>query len=325
MQNNNVLKLQNTDLEIAKKVLDTEIKGLKALESCLDQNFSSVIDILFATEGRIVVTGIGKSGHIAKKFVATLSSTGSPAIFLHPAEAVHGDLGMIAKGDVVVAISNSGESSELSCIIDYCKRFEIDLISISRNPDSTLAKASDYKIVMQNIEEASCVAAPTTSTTMTLAMCDIIAVALHERRGFSKCDFKNFHPGGKLGVNLLKVSELMHTDSDVPYVKMDATFADAILEMTKKRLGCVAVINEDEKFIGMLTDGDVRRNIGKDINETKALDVMTKNPTVLRENIYAAELLKLMNAKQITNIFVLEGEKILGVVHLHDLLKAKVA
>jgi len=160
---------------------------------------------------------------------------------------------------------------------------------------------------------------------MTLAMCDIISVVLHERKGFSNCDFKNFHPGGKIGVNLLKVSDLMHTGNDIPVVNADATFSDAILEMTKKRLGCVAVVDQDSNFIGMLTDGDVRRNIGRDINTTKAVDVMTINATVLTSNIYASELLKMMNTKQISNIFVLQDKELVGAVHLHDLLKAKVA
>lgn len=318
-------KVHLSDLDIANTVLDLELQGLNSIRNILNSNFTDIINVLYSAKSRVVVSGIGKSGHIAKKFVATLASTGTPAMFLHPAEALHGDLGMVTQDDIMILLSNSGESTELNCVIEYCKRFAIPTIAICRNANSTLAKASDYQFVLANIDEASAVAAPTTSTLMMLSLCDIISVVLHERRGFTKSDFKLLHPGGKIGAQLLKASDLMHTGDKLPLVKTGSRFADAILEMTKKRLGCVAVEDNNGKFLGMLTDGDLRRHIGLDLSATIVDEIMTTQPISASSEMYAAELLHIMNEKKITNLFVIDERKVLGAIHLHDLLNARIA
>jgi arabinose-5-phosphate isomerase len=316
---------QFCELTLAREVIDKEIEGLTAIKSSLGRDFIDVIESLLATKGRVIATGVGKSGLIAKKFVSTLASTGTPSMFIHPVEALHGDLGMITQADTIVFLSNSGESQELYQVIEYCKRFAIHTIGICRNANSSMVKTCDQSIVLPNIAEATKLPAPTTSTTMMLAMCDAIAVVLSERNGFSHSDFKVFHPGGSIGAQLTKLKELMHTGDDLPLIKLGTTVSEAILEISKKRLGCVGVVDDEGNLVGLLTDGDLRRNIGLDFRVTKVDNLITKNPVTVSPEIYAAEMLYILNSRKITNCFAVEDGKPVGIIHIHDLLKAKVA
>jgi arabinose-5-phosphate isomerase len=265
---------------------------------------------------------MGKSGHIANKISATLASTGTPAFFIHPAEASHGDLGMITSQDVVILLSNSGETKELRDIIYYCKRFEIPIVGIVRKSNSELANASTIPLVIPAVKEANDVNAPTTSTTMMLALGDCLAVSLIEARGFNSDNFGTFHPGGKLGSAFLKVSDIMRKDSQIPVVKFDNKMSEVIIEMTSKHLGCTAVVDNENKMIGIITDGDLRRHLNQSIFSEIAENIMTKNPITITKQSLAMEAFALMNKKSITSIFVLENNKIIGVLHLHDCLKA---
>lgn len=313
-------------IKIAQRVLKAEMQGLEKISSTLDDNLVQAIELILASSGKIIVSGVGKSGHVAKKFTATLASTGSTAVFLHPTEAVHGDLGVVADNDVVILLSNSGETSELNPIISYCKRYGVKIISITRNANSTLSTASNISLVLENVPEASHIGAPTTSTTQMMAFCDIIAVVLQEHRQFSKHDFQAIHPAGAIGAKLSVISELMHKDSEIPLINIDATLADAIFEISQKRFGCVGVVNSQNQIIGMITDGDIRRHIDSDIRNTLAKDIMTQNPLTVSSTIFASEVLKILNDNKRTNIFVVsENDEVLGVVHIHDLLKARVS
>lgn len=318
--------LNNTDIENAVKTIDCEIEALLELKNLLNENLTTALDLIENAKGRTILTGMGKSGHIAKKIAASLASTGTPSFFLHPAEASHGDLGMVTNDDVVIAISNSGESKELIDVLNYCKRFGIKLISITKNPESSLAKAGDVLLLLPNSKEACPLGlAPTSSTTATLVLGDIITVGMIERKGFSKAQFNQRHPGGKLGSILQKVKDIMHVGEEIPLLKENATFDEIILEMTSKRLGCVGFVNNNDEFVGMLTDGDLRRCIKQDLKNSKASEIMTKNPTVVKKEMFASEAIKIMNEKKITNIFVVEDKKVIGAIHIHDLLKQGVA
>ena len=318
-------KIQSSDLKTASRVISQEIEGLESIKTILNENFCQVIDILLQTKGRVIITGVGKSGLIAKKFAATLSSMGTPSMFIHPMEALHGDLGMITENDIVILFSNSGQSHELNQICQYCQRFNIHTIVISRNLESDLVRLSDFNIVMPNIAEATKLPAPTTSTTMMLAISDVIAVVLAERKGFTHSDFKVFHPGGSIGAQLIKISDLMHRGIDMPLVNDSATMIDVILEITKKRMGCAGVIDPRGNLIGLITDYDLRIHINNDYHTTLALKIMNKNPTTLGPDLFAAQVLYVMNSKKITNCFITEGNRPVGVIHVHDLLKAGVA
>ena len=310
----------------AKRVLETEAAALSALSAGLGASLVHALDVLDAVSGRVVVTGIGKSGHIAHKIVATLSSTGTPALFVHPSEASHGDLGMVAPCDAVLALSNSGETTELADIVDYAKRFEIPLIAITASADSALAKAATVSLILPAAPEACPMGlAPTTSTTMMLALGDAIAVALFERKGFSSADFHVLHPGGKLGRRLMKVADLMHTGDEVPLVTGDAPMSDALLVMTAKRFGCVGVVDDHGVLTGVITDGDLRRHMSSEFLELTAADVMTPDAKTLGPDVLASEALGLMNTLSITILFVIESGKPKGVVHIHDCLRAGVA
>lgn len=311
-------------IELAKTVLDTEIAGLTEMRNALGAEFDQAIEAIYNAKGRIIICGVGKSGHVAKKIVATLSSTGTPAIFVHASEASHGDLGMITEGDVVLILSNSGESPELANIIDYCKRFEILMIGVARKAGSLLMNASDIKFLLPNTKEASEIDAPTTSTTMMMALGDALAVALHVMKGFSKDDFKVFHPGGNIGAKLLKVADLMHSSETVPLVNENETCLAAIVEMTRKRLGCVGVVDGSGVLIGIFTDGDLRRHVDSDFKAHKISELMTHNPMTISPNLFASEALRIMNKKAITVLFVAEDSKPKGIVHMHDILRAKV-
>ena len=315
------------DIEAARRVLATEIAGLTALAKSLDRAFIEAIDALAAVEGRVIVTGMGKSGHIARKIAATLASTGTPALFVHPGEASHGDLGMIAPGDAVIALSNSGDTAELADILAYTRRFRIPLIAMTRRSESALADAADVALVLPASAEACSLGlAPTTSTTMMLALGDAIAVALLERRGFSAEDFQALHPGGQLGQQLLRVADIMHEGAAVPLVKRGASMADTILIITAKSFGCAGVTDEAGRLIGIITDGDLRRHMGTALLAERVETVMTPTPKTIRPQALAAEALGQMNAQAITSLFVVDDAwRPLGILHIHDLLRAGVA
>lgn len=309
------------DKDCAIRTVDMEIDTLKKLKSGLDESLTVALDAMQSAKGRIIITGMGKSGHIGKKIAASLASTGTPSFFVHPAEASHGDLGMITEDDVVIAISNSGESKELVDILNYCKRFGIKLIAITKNPESSLGKAGDIVLTLPNNGEACPLGlAPTSSTTATLVLGDILTTCMIERKGFTKEDFNNRHPGGKLGSILQKVSDLMHTGDEMPILSEKSGMRDALLEMTTKRLGCVGFINESGELTGMLTDGDLRRCLSSQVLDKCAGELMTKNPKTITKDAMASFAMKIMHDKKITNLFVLENKKPIGIIHIHDLL-----
>ncbi len=323
-----VLKSQpaNDLIDSAKRVLRLEIEGLQALSESLDQSFMETLDLLSAMQGRAVVTGMGKSGHIGRKIAATLASTGTPAFFVHPAEASHGDLGMITQDDVVIALSNSGETAELGDLVAYTKRFEIPLVGMTGKSPSALAKAATVALVLPEINEACPMGlAPTTSTTAMLALGDALAVAMLERKGFSPDDFQVLHPGGKLGNQLLKVSDIMHVGDEVPLVQSDMEMSEAILVMTAKSFGCLGIIDTQGSLLGILTDGDLRRHMSPELMGRLTGDVMTKGGRSIRPGALASEALRIMNTKAITTLFVVEDSQPVGIVHIHDCLRAGVA
>lgn len=304
-------------------VLEQEIKGLRALADSLDGAFAAAVECIAAIKGRVIVSGMGKSGHVARKIAATMASTGTPAHFVHPGEASHGDLGMITPDDAVLALSNSGETAELADIIAYCKRFSIPLIAMVRRKSSMLVGAADIAMVLPDIPEAPPTDAPTTSTTMMMALGDAIAVALMQRRGFTKDDFSVFHPGGKLGKAFIRVSDLMHGGGDVPLVAMELPMQQVLLEITSKHFGCAGVV-DGGKLAGVITDGDLRRNMEGLLTKT-AREVMTKTPLAIRPGALAAEALGIMNMRSVTTLFVVEEEKPVGILHIHDCLRAGIA
>ena len=308
------------------KTIDSEIRAIEELKKSLDaESLTKALDFMQNSTGRIIITGMGKSGHIGKKIAASLASTGTPSFFVHPAEASHGDLGMITDDDVVIAISNSGESRELIDILNYCKRFGIKLIAITKNQDSSLGKAGDVVLLLPNNGEACPLGlAPTSSTTATLVLGDILTIRMIERKGFSKEDFNDRHPGGKLGSILKRVSDLMHTGQDMPLLDENANMQAVLLEMTSKRLGCVGFVNSAGILTGILTDGDLRRCLSAQILSEKAADLMTRNPKTIAPEAMTAEALKIMHDKKITNLFVVNLKPV-GVIHIHDLLNNGVA
>lgn len=309
--------------KIGQNVIQAEIDGMIQLKDTLGEEFTNAVTIIEGTPGKIVVTGMGKSGHIARKIASTMASTGKSSIFLHPAEASHGDLGMLENKDSVIAISNSGESRELYDVLNYCKRAGIKVIGITQKPKSTLAAASDVVLLIPDAKEACPLGlAPTTSTTLSLALGDALAVARYED-DFSAQSFSSFHPGGKLGSHLLTVKQIMHTDKSIPLVYDTQTVHDAILEISKKALGCVGVVKKG-KLIGIITDGDLRRHLEDTDISDRVTSIMAHNPITITSETFAAEALSLLNDQKITSLFVLEGAKPIGVVHIHDLLRAGV-
>lgn len=317
-------------IENAKRVLRIEAESIQSLIERIGEEFLQAIDILLFCEGRVVVTGMGKSGIIGKKIAATLASTGTPALFLNPAEGIHGDLGMITKGDVLIAISNSGETEELNKILPLIKRLDVKLISLTGGLNSTLSMISDV-VLDVGVKEEACPLGliPTASTTAALAMGDALAVALLEKRGFKEEDFAFYHPGGTLGKKLLlKVEDLMHKGKDIPVVYEDASMKDAILEISSKKLGMTSVLDNKGKLSGIITDGDLRRLLEKgetDIFRIKANDVMTRNPKTIKGNELAAKAVSIMEQHSITSLIVVnEDNKPEGIIHLHDLLKTGV-
>lgn len=322
--------LSHTDHEkiiaSGRRVLADEADALSLLRHALDNSFVEAVKIIAAAQGRVVVTGMGKSGHVSRKIAATLASTGCPAFFVHPGEASHGDLGMITAGDVVLALSNSGETVELGDIITYSRRFGIPLISMTRKSESLLATQSDVALILPALDEAGSMGlAPTTSTTMMLALGDALAVSLLELRNFSALDFKVFHPGGQLGRRLLKVADLMHHGQALPIVAPEAGIQEIILTITQKSLGCAGVVGPDGTLAGIITDGDLRRHLQGNFMGLKAKDVMTVGPKTATPDMLAAEALHIMNTKSITSLFVVTESKPVGVLHVHDCLRSGVA
>jgi arabinose-5-phosphate isomerase len=313
-------------LAAAQGVLRQEAEALLRLAGELDGKVGKALDLLARVTGRVIVTGMGKSGHIARKIAATFASTGTPAQFVHPAEASHGDLGMVTPADAVVALSNSGETFELADIINYSRRWSIPLIAITGRGDSALGSAADVTLLLPNVGEAGLIGiAPTTSTTMMLALGDALAVALLERKGFSAENFHQLHPGGKLGQKLLRVADLMHVGKVLPLIGLAAGMQQAILEISAKTYGCVGIVDAAGDLAGIITDGDLRRHMGDDLLHRRAVDVMTAKPRTIRPGALAAEALHVMNEKSITSLLVIEDGKPVGIVRLHDCLKAGVA
>lgn len=319
-------------LACARKVLSTESKALEEQAKLLDGEFVEAVNLIENIEGRVIVTGMGKSGHIARKIAATFASTGTPAFFVHPGEASHGDLGMIVRGDVVLALSNSGGSKELGDLIAYTRRFAIPLIGMTKNRDSDLGSQSDIVLQLPSFPEACPNGiAPTTSTTLSLALGDALAVALLERRGFSREDFSVFHPGGKLGQQLIKISEIMHKGDELPVLNSTASVPEALTKITEKGFGCVGIVDDHGILIGMITDGDVRRHAGDGFLEKSVTDVMTKSPKTIGPDTLGSTAIGLMNNvdgsfRQITVLFVVDDEdKPVGLLHLHDCLRAGIA
>ena len=314
------------DLSTARRVLDLEAKALVQLAEALDDKFITAVDACFAVTGRVICAGIGKSGHVARKIAATLASTGTPAQFVHPNEASHGDLGMIGQGDVVLALSRSGKNTELDDLIHYTRRFSIPLIGMTASPSSTLGKACDIQLLIPDAPEACAhTNAPTTSTTLMMALGDALAVALLERRGFRSDDFRIFHPGGKLGAMLKTVGDIMHQGDDLPLVQTGAGLNDALSMISAKGFGCVGVI-ENGRLIGMMTDGDTRRLLASGQTAKTVDDAMTANPYTTTADTLAATVLKVLNDRKHTQIFVVdESSEPIGLLHLHDILRAGVS
>jgi arabinose-5-phosphate isomerase len=315
----------DTILRYGREVLAREIEGLRALHHALDGQFVRAVEVIGGIRGRLIVSGMGKSGHVAKKIAATLASTGTPAYFVHPGEASHGDLGMVAKDDAVLALSNSGETAELSDLITYCKRFSIPLVAVVRRAGSMLVDAATVALVLPDTPEASPTGAPTTSTTMMLALGDALAVALLEHRGFTREDFAVYHPGGKLGKAFIRVADLMHGAQELPLVTENAAMPDVLIAMTARRFGCAGVVDAKGALRGVITDGDLRRHMDASLLQRNAAAIMTQNPVAIRPQALAAEALAVMNERGITSLFVVEDAKPVGIVHIHDCLRAGVA
>jgi arabinose-5-phosphate isomerase len=311
----------------ASEVILTEARGLELLSESLDDSFNEAVGLILIRKGRVAVTGMGKSGHIARKVAATLSSTGSPAFFIHPSEAGHGDLGMLEQGkDILLAYSNSGQTEELQAILRFCARFQIPVIGVTANKDSFLGRHADIILPLPNLSEACPLGcAPTTSTAMMLALGDALALCLLSARGFTVEDFHEYHPGGKLGSRLLAVKDLMHVGDEMPLAPPDSKMSDVLVIMTGKRLGCLGIV-ENDLLIGIITDGDLRRHMGPDLLNSKTRDIMTKKPISFAPETMAAKALALMQEKEITNAFVVSPEgRPVGVIHIHDCLAAGVA
>ncbi len=313
-------------IETGRRVIETEAAALGMLAQGLGETFANALEVMIRAKGRVIVSGMGKSGHVGRKIAATLASTGTPAMFVHPAEASHGDLGMITPDDVLILLSNSGETPELADLIDYAKRFAIPVIGVCGRAESTLARQADVGILLPPAAEACSVGlAPTTSTTMTMALGDAMAVALMEHRQFTPADFREFHPGGRLGARLATVRHLMHSGEELPLIGPDAPMSEALLTISAKGFGVAGVV-EDGNLVGIITDGDLRRNMAG-LLDRRAGEVMTRDPRTIRTTSLASEALGLMNARKITTLFVTDPASPLrpiGILHVHDCLRAGV-
>jgi len=314
------------DISAARRVIDHARGGLEALGASLGADFAAAVDVFARVTGRVIVSGVGKSGHVGRKIAATLASTGTPAFFVHAGEASHGDMGMIGKNDAVLAISNSGEAGELRDLVSYTRRFGIPLVAITSRPKSSLAQGADIVLALPDVGEACPLGlAPTTSTTLTLVLGDAIAVALLERRGFTADEYKVYHPGGQLGRKLFKVEELMHIGAELPLVAAETPMSDVVLVMTNKTFGVAGVTDAGGRLLGIVTDGDLRRHMQHgtgDLFTKTAGDVMTRAPKTIRRSVLAAEAVRRMNESKITSMFVVEDEKPVGILRMHDVLRA---
>ncbi len=322
-------KANSQALDSAVRTLEIEIDGLKLLrgelKNGLAQRVNDAVSLLKSSEGRVIVSGIGKSGLVGQKLAATFASTGTPSFFVHPTEASHGDLGMITQADVVLALSWSGETVELANILNYSRRFAVPLISITSRASSTLGKASDVCLELPRAQEACPHGlAPTTSTTMTLALGDCLAIALLEAKGFSAMDFKAFHPGGSLGSQLKFVEDVMHSGEELPLVSKKADMSEALVVMTQKAFGCAGVVDAKGKLVGVITDGDLRRHMGEGLLSASTDEIMTRAPKTVGPRMMASAALEAINASRITALFVVEKGKPVGILHVHDLLRAGV-
>ncbi len=310
-------------LVIAKRVVLEESLALSRLADNLPKDFETLVSCILNLSGRVILTGVGKSGYIARKIASSLASTGTTSFFVHPTEASHGDLGMITCNDLVIMLSNSGETKELFDIMNYCKRFVVPLVAMTMKPLSTIAMNSDMLLAVPHEREVSVISAPTNSSIMMLSLGDALVTAVHEARGFSNNDFQIYHPGGRIGKNLVKIMNLMRVGDQLPIVSEDACFTDTILVMNEKSLGCAIVTNAYSELVGIITDGDLRRHINELYGKC-AKDIMTLNPKTITTQKLAIEALSIMQNKAITNIPVVEDNKLVGVVHIHDLLRAGV-
>ncbi|MBT3557463.1 MAG: KpsF/GutQ family sugar-phosphate isomerase [Rhodospirillales bacterium] len=314
------------DIDSGRRVLANYASALLALANTLDDSFSAALDIFDNVKGRVVVTGMGKAGHVGAKITATLASTGTPAMFVHPAEASHGDLGMITKDDALFILSNSGETSELVDILSYAVRYGIPTVALTGRLDSTLARAATVTLTYPVHDEACPMGlAPTTSTTMMVGLGDAVAVSLLERKGFSPDDFHKFHPGGQLGKQLLKISDLMHKGDALPLVTADTPLGEMIVIMTEKSFGCAGIVDSDGRLSGIFTDGDLRRAFLKPDLTTPAGELMTADPKHVSADSMASEAILIMNESNITTLFVTEDSRPIGILHLHDCLRAGIA
>jgi arabinose-5-phosphate isomerase len=317
-------------IDSALRTLEAEAGGVAAVIAAvrdgLGAPFIAAAELIRRAEGRVIVTGMGKSGHIARKIAATLASTGTPAFFVHPGEASHGDLGMIAPSDVIMALSWSGETAELKNLIDYSRRFKIGLIAITADGQSTLGKAADVALVLPQAREA-CPhnLAPTTSSLMQLALGDALAIALLESRGFTAIDFSLLHPGGRLGAMLKFVRDVKHRGASMPLVATGTKMSDAIVEMSAKSFGCIGIAAADGSLAGIITDGDLRRHMRDDLLNVRVDDIMTRGPTTIRADQLVSEALEILNSRKITSLFVVDAGRPIGIIHIHDLLRVGVA
>jgi len=313
-------------LESARRTLAIEADGLAQLADGLTGEFAQAVDLLAAAKGRVIISGMGKSGHIGTKMAASFASTGTPAQFVHPAEASHGDLGMITENDVILALSWSGGTAELANLVNYASRFDIALIAMTSNPASLLARASRVCLTLPKAAEACPNGlAPTTSTLMQLALGDALAVALLEQRNFTPADFRNFHPGGKLGAGLMLIGEVMHQGDALPLISEDTKMSAAIVTMSEKGFGCIGVCDAQGRLAGVITDGDLRRNMSATLLEQAASDIMTRSPKTVDSTLLAGQALSLMNDNKIQAVFVCEDDNPIGLVRIHDLLAIGVA
>jgi arabinose-5-phosphate isomerase len=323
-------KSRQSLIDSALRTLDAGSGGIAALAAAMQDGlgrpFAAAVDLIHGVSGRVIVSGMGKSGHVGHKIAATLASTGTPAFFVHPAEASHGDLGMVTRDDVILALSWSGETVELKNLIDYSRRFRIGLIAVTAEADSTLGRAADVVLALPPAREA-CPhnLAPTTSSLMQLALGDALAIALLESRGFTAVDFRNLHPGGRLGAALTFVRDLMHAAPQVPLVRRGTRMSDALVEMTAKTFGCVGITEANGALAGIITDGDLRRHMRPDLLDVTVDTVMTRAPITARPDQLASEAIEILNSAKITALFVVENGKPVGILHMHDLLKAGVA
>ncbi len=313
--------------KIGKDTVNQEAEALVRLSKTIDTDFDKAIEMILKIKGKVIITGVGKSGHISRKISSTMTSTGTPSYFIHPTEASHGDLGAINDTDLIIALSNSGESDELISIINYSKRFKIPLIALTSNRKSSLSKSSDITLEIPDIKVTGISGiAPTSSSTMMLALGDAIAIALLKAKGFTEEKFKNYHPGGKIGSKLVSVSEIMHIKEQIPIVFENDLMSKVLIEITQKRFGCAAVVNDNKLLTGIITDGDLRRNMNELILKKKAIDIMNSNPIAIPKDFLVTQAISVLNDNKISALFISDSitnsaRKIIGIIHMHDCLK----